>query len=130
MVSSRCLGCSRPRIWYLRLPLVHPPPPQAGIPWLHTARHPPGAVWKACSSLMHPTSQSTGTLMGRRFSPMPFIPPSPCPALVDICSPVVTHACGLGIPNCLTWTSLCTTWCMSALGISSVIGRKYQLFFK
>jgi hypothetical protein len=56
-------------------------PRDLGLP-LHTARHPPVAMWKVCGSphaavLLRPPTQSTGTLAGRGFSPTPFIPPAP-----------------------------------------------------
>ena len=37
----------------------------------------PWPSWKACSSLLCLPAQSTGTLAGHRFSPIPFVPPCP-----------------------------------------------------
>jgi hypothetical protein len=42
--------------WYG--PLVHPPSDSSGVQWLHTAKWPPGAEWKASGS--PPTSTCPG----------------------------------------------------------------------
>ena len=69
------LASMRPRD--LRLPLVHPP---AG--WVHSFPQPdthPGPHGKHAAVLPSLPAQSSGTLVGRKFSPTPFIPPCPLP---------------------------------------------------
>lgn len=65
------LASVRPRD--VRLYPVHSP--RTWGPWLHTARHPPRAAWRARGSPLCLPAQSTRTLVGCGFSPTPFIPP-------------------------------------------------------
>jgi hypothetical protein len=79
---QQCLGCPRLRTCYLwslwgpetsGCPLSPPNPshpPSAGILWLPTARHPPGAARKGVRLPRAPE-----VLTGRGFSPTPFISP-------------------------------------------------------
>lgn len=73
---QQCLGCSRPRTCYVRLPFVH-----HKTSWgPHIASHiqiSTGATWKLCGSLLCQPAQSSGTLGGHGFSLTPFIPPCP-----------------------------------------------------
>jgi hypothetical protein len=63
------VGCQRLGTWCLGLPLVHNPPSWGQ--WLHTARYPPGASWKACGSLPESTSPDHQNSGGRRvLSPL------------------------------------------------------------
>jgi hypothetical protein len=55
------------------------PSHQAGVQWLPTDRHPPGASWKACRILPCLPAQSTGTLAGHGFSPTPSFSHTHCP---------------------------------------------------
>ena len=55
------------------------PPPAVWGQWLNTARHPSGAMWKACTVLLRLPTQITGTLVGCGFSPTPLFPTHPQP---------------------------------------------------
>ena len=66
-----CLGCLRLRTWCLRLPLC-PPPTELGFrgfPQPNTYQGPRGKH----AAVQHPPAQSSGTLVGRGFSPTLFI---------------------------------------------------------
>jgi hypothetical protein len=70
-VSS--VGCQRLRTWYWGLPLIHPSPALWGQ-WLHIARCPPGAAWKASGSSSAsacPEHRNSGQMWALSHSPLP-----------------------------------------------------------
>ena len=70
--TASSVGCWRLRTWYLGLPLV--PHPLCGVSGLTQPDAHPGATWKTSAVLPCPPAQSTGTLVGRGFSPIPLFP--------------------------------------------------------
>jgi hypothetical protein len=87
---SEVSGLLKAENLYLGLPLVHHLPS-----WDSVASHsqtPTRPSWKACRKhvaiLLGPPAQSTRTLVGRGFSPTPFISPCSLPCKASwICSP-------------------------------------------